>query len=395
MATSEPLQVDLAVLDDPERLSKLREQVISRVPDATLEALVQEAAQLSGMPMAAVSLVGKRAQLHRAATGLPPALAGGFARESSLCQFTVSRSAPLYIENVGETPGVPPALQGLGLHSYFGVPLQVEGKAVGSLCVLSNRHQQLSADVRDRLVTVARAAEARLAELFAASEPTQPQLAHATSPAFGELRNQLAVLAAGLHYGELAAVELSVPLALLAGAAAGKVSMDELARALPLMQGLADDGAELASALGDMRAALKRVTATMQALEEALSAPTATTELAPALAAAGGLAHHLTKLSGGVQWSPGEPGLTVKGSRPVVVASVAAALRIASEARTGAGGSAPPFTARVERCADAVELRLRGLADGAGAQVQRALGEVPGLRVAPSTGGFNLIWPAV
>jgi hypothetical protein len=140
-----------------------------------------------------------------------------------------------------------------------------------------------------------------------------------------------------------------------------------------------------------MRAAQALVVETFIALEGALDDPSAVTELAPALKAAGGLARHATKLTGGVSWSAMEPGLTVRSSRPVVVTSVAAALRIIAEGRPRTDTEA--MRPQVRTVGPTIQLDLPCAAPAATA-VQNALARIPGVQVRGAPDGVTLVWSA-
>jgi hypothetical protein len=165
---NDPIPKDLAPLDASERLSTFDTALLDRTPDPELEQLVSQASQVSGFPIALVSLVVDQIQFFRAHTGLPPDLAASLATDrcTSFCQYVVAGSQPLRIEDALLEPALPADLvQRYGIRAYVGFPLRVAQRTVGSFCVIDVKPGQLEPGQLKQLEQLAQAASARLEQL--------------------------------------------------------------------------------------------------------------------------------------------------------------------------------------------------------------------------------------
>jgi GAF domain-containing protein len=165
---NDPIPTDLAALDDPERLNTFDTALLDRTPDAELERLVAQASQVSGFPIALVSLVVNQLQFFRAQTGLPPDLAASLATDrcTSFCQYVVAGDQPLRIEDATREPALPTDLvERYGIRAYVGFPVRVAQRTVGSLCVIDVKPAQLEPRQLEELDRLAQAVSARLETL--------------------------------------------------------------------------------------------------------------------------------------------------------------------------------------------------------------------------------------
>jgi hypothetical protein len=165
---SSKLPTDLSALDDGARLNTFDEALLDRTPDPELERLVARAAEVSGFPIALVSLVTNQIQFFRAQVGLPPDLEASRATDrcTSFCQYVVAGDQLLRIEDSLKEPALPTDLvERYGIRAYVGYPLHVAGKAVGSFCVLDVKPRQLQPAQLEELSQLAQAASARLEAL--------------------------------------------------------------------------------------------------------------------------------------------------------------------------------------------------------------------------------------
>lgn len=110
-----------------------------------LDRLTELAARLLGAASSQVSLLTD-VQTIAAGAGLPPGTIGSTGPlEDSLCTVTVTRGAPLVVENAPSDPrvhGLPPVTSG-AVGSYLGVPLVTQsGRTVGALCVFDQESRQ-------------------------------------------------------------------------------------------------------------------------------------------------------------------------------------------------------------------------------------------------------------
>lgn len=162
------LPEDLSALDEGTRLQTFDGGLLDRTPDPELERLVKRAAEVSGFPIALVSLVVNQIQFFRAHVGLPPDLRASLATDrcTSFCQFVVAGDAPLLIEDATQVPELPTDLvERYGIRAYVGFPLRVQGRTVGSFCVIDVKPGVLATEKLEELARLAEAARARLETL--------------------------------------------------------------------------------------------------------------------------------------------------------------------------------------------------------------------------------------
>jgi len=156
---------NLSVLDDRTRLSTFDGGLLDRTQDPELERLVARAAEVSGFPIALVSLVVDQIQFFRAQVGLPPDLQASRASDrcNSFCQYVVAGDQPLFIEDATQVEAIPTDLMDrYGIRAYVGFPLRVRGKTVGSFCVIDVKAARLEPEQLEELSQLAEAASARL-----------------------------------------------------------------------------------------------------------------------------------------------------------------------------------------------------------------------------------------
>jgi GAF domain-containing protein len=218
---------DLSVLDNAERLSCFDAPLLDSTPDPELQALVTEATALTGFPIGLVSLVVRKIQFFRAQVGLPPDLTATLATDrcTSFCQFVVARGASLEIEDATREPGLPRDLvERYGIRAYVGFPLKVQGRTVGSFCVIDAKPARLEAGVLTKLEALAQRASTRLEELV-----RQVPASSSSSDAEAQARNAW-----------LSVAEAQPLLSLSARFADGELSFEEFQRGLGALAGLAD-----------------------------------------------------------------------------------------------------------------------------------------------------------
>lgn len=231
--------MDLSRLDAPERLRTFEPPLLERTPDLELQRLVAEAAELTGFPIALVSLVVHRIQFFRAQVGLPPELAAAQAtdRGASLCQFVVAGDAPLRVEDAASESGPPADLaQRGGVRAYVGFPLRVAGQTVGSFCVVDMEPRTLPPPVLARLERLAQEASSRLEQLAGQWAPVPasegPDPAHAAWMAVAETQPLLS-LSAQYADGSLSFEEFQRALGALASLSGSLTQESPTGTALP------------------------------------------------------------------------------------------------------------------------------------------------------------------
>ena len=165
--------VDAAVRS-PRRLAALRESGLADTgPEPAFDRLTRLAVRLLGVPAAFLSLVEEGRDVYKAATGLPEPLAT--TRElagRTFCHHCVAAAtpeAPLVIPDTRADPVYArvPTVESLGVAAYVGVPLVVDGQAVGSFCAIDTAPHPWSDDevevLRELAASAQREVELRLA----------------------------------------------------------------------------------------------------------------------------------------------------------------------------------------------------------------------------------------
>lgn len=125
-------------IDDGARLQTLADLGICRdsPADPVLDAIVGQAAALCGTPVALVTALGGEDQWFKARTGTDvPGTPIGLA----ICAHTLAYGGALVIPDLGSDPRTadnPLVTDDPRVRFYAGVPMVIDGQAVGTLCVL-------------------------------------------------------------------------------------------------------------------------------------------------------------------------------------------------------------------------------------------------------------------
>jgi GAF domain-containing protein len=136
--------------------------------DPALAAIVQQAADLFGTPMAAISIVDRDRQYFPVEVGID---ASETPRAASFCAHAMlDCGQPFCITDATADlrfAGNPLVLSGPEIRFYTGVPLVAEGgQPLGALCVIDREARtHPSEEMLDALAALARQAQARAAEL--------------------------------------------------------------------------------------------------------------------------------------------------------------------------------------------------------------------------------------
>ncbi len=132
-------------------------------PDPEFDEFTRLLARLLKAPVACVSLVDENRQFLKSAFGLeePVATTRETPLSHSFCKHAVSMRRPLVVDDARVDPLVSEnlAVRELGVVAYAGVPLTVEGEAVGALCAIDGRARHWTSDELDALSLLARAVE--------------------------------------------------------------------------------------------------------------------------------------------------------------------------------------------------------------------------------------------
>ncbi len=128
------------------RLAALeRYRILDTGPEAAFDDIVTIAAEVCGVPMAAISLVDSKRQWFKAKVGLG---ISETARDISFCAHAIQQDEVLLVEDATKDHRFAqnPLVTGdLHLRFYAGTPLQTaDGLAIGTLCVLDSEPRTLS-----------------------------------------------------------------------------------------------------------------------------------------------------------------------------------------------------------------------------------------------------------
>lgn len=150
------------------RLQTLEELgVLNLDADPVLDGLVRCAARLVKTPIALVTLIDADQQWHKAREGTDvPVLP----REHAFCRHNLLGDDIMEVSDATRDERFcsnPLVLDEPHIRFYAGVPLQVDGMTLGSLCVLDRRPRSLTLEQHASLHDLAKAAVARLHELRA------------------------------------------------------------------------------------------------------------------------------------------------------------------------------------------------------------------------------------
>ncbi|GGJ63606.1 SpoIIE family protein phosphatase [Streptomyces brasiliensis] len=132
-----------AVLRDPSRLAAVDAVcAIDKLTKDTFARSVSLAVRLLDTSMALISLVGADRQFIRAGTGAAVPRPGEQERlDWGFCSEVVVSGRPLVIDDVQADSGhrADPAVAATGMRAYLGVPLLLEERPIGALCVIDTR----------------------------------------------------------------------------------------------------------------------------------------------------------------------------------------------------------------------------------------------------------------
>ena len=144
--------VDLAILQEPERLVALRRLALASLePDEPLDRLTRLAAATCSAPTALITFVGKDSEHFKSARGLPKRMASlrQIPLDHSICQYTVASRRSLVVPDTRRHPVLRTnlAVTEYGIAAYAGAPLITsEGHCVGSISVLDWKPRAWSED---------------------------------------------------------------------------------------------------------------------------------------------------------------------------------------------------------------------------------------------------------
>lgn len=143
--------------NEQERLAELRKyDILDTEPDAAFDSMVQLAAYICQVPIAAISLVDEHRQWFKAIVGVD---AKETPRDVAFCAHTILQEEPLVVPNALEDDRFfdnPLVAGGLDIRFYAGVPLVTSsGYRLGTLCVIDQKPRKLTREQMDAVRTLA------------------------------------------------------------------------------------------------------------------------------------------------------------------------------------------------------------------------------------------------
>lgn len=117
--------------------------------EESFDSMTKLAAKLLKVPVSFISIVDKDRDFYKSEYGFGEPLNSTRQLEGkTFCHFTLSRDEPLVIEDTHSRPEwkTIPTVLTLGVRSYIGVPLQLDGQTIGSFCVVDMQPRVWLAD---------------------------------------------------------------------------------------------------------------------------------------------------------------------------------------------------------------------------------------------------------
>jgi diguanylate cyclase (GGDEF)-like protein len=154
-----------ASLSEPGRQAILEEtQLLDSEPESIFDRFTSLASRLLKAPVSLVSLVTADRQFFKSQVGLAETWAK--LRQTpishSFCRIVVDSGKPLKVNRARTQFPNHPAIEDLGVESYLGVPLQVDGANLGSFCVIDSSPREWTADEQLVLADLAAAVAAEI-----------------------------------------------------------------------------------------------------------------------------------------------------------------------------------------------------------------------------------------
>jgi signal transduction histidine kinase len=224
-----------------DRLAVVRHtDLLDTQPEEAFDALTRLAASMIGASVSFLSVVDGSRDFYKSQCGFPESLAS--TRQLSgrtFCHYAVAGSAPLVIDDTHAHPTwrVVPVVNALAARSYLGVPVFVDGQAIGTFCVLDSRPRNWKESEIEVLVQLSLAATREI-QLRAALRlaKVEAQRANSLAKANEEL---LAVVSHDIRT-PVQVILLCAKLLSLTASERERAHLDRLVRATDLIRSLMD-----------------------------------------------------------------------------------------------------------------------------------------------------------
>lgn len=149
---------------DEDRLDALQGAIRSgHSPSAALDKLAETARRMFNVPVVLISLVDKDVDIVKAQLGVPdPFLTNNsITAKPSFCQLTIAQSKPVVINDALLYPTLRlfPAVSEMGVRAHLGIPLMLDGQAIGNCCVIDYKPREWTDQDIQNLTEIAARAE--------------------------------------------------------------------------------------------------------------------------------------------------------------------------------------------------------------------------------------------
>jgi phosphoribosyl 1,2-cyclic phosphodiesterase/DNA-binding NarL/FixJ family response regulator len=153
-----------APLDEAERLRALHERgILDTPPEERFDRITRLARRLLDVPAAMVTMIDAERQWFKSRVGFDVAETP---RDLAFCSYTIRQDEMFIVPDALADPRFadnPVVAEGPRLRFYAGRPVHVDGRRVGTLCVVDNRPRQLDEEDRKALDDLAALVENELA----------------------------------------------------------------------------------------------------------------------------------------------------------------------------------------------------------------------------------------
>ena len=146
-------------------------RMLGRAPEEAFDELTREASRLLDAPLALLTLVDEYNDFVISQVGLPEPMASNqrITDTPTFCQLTIAQAEPLAINDTRDVPMLQifPSVRNNGVRAHLGIPLFVDGQAIGNCCVLDFRPRVWTAEDIATLTGLAEIAMRRLSAVKA------------------------------------------------------------------------------------------------------------------------------------------------------------------------------------------------------------------------------------
>lgn len=147
-------------IKDESRLAAVKDTgLLDTAYEEAFDALTREASKELGVPVALLTLVDEYRDFVKSHVGLPEAYdkSQEITDSPTFCQLTVAQAEPLAINDTRDVVMLQllPSVARMGVRAHLGIPLIVDGQAIGNCCVLDFQPRKWTEDDIAKLTALA------------------------------------------------------------------------------------------------------------------------------------------------------------------------------------------------------------------------------------------------